>query len=223
MFRKKSNIIMFAQGIPGCMPWGLIMVYLNDYLHVNSGAPTVLAATTIVTIFNVGSLFGQAFGGWYGQRLYNRKRRYVAFLMGLTTIAGIFPLLVLINIPFSYGAMSPTAFVGGFLASITGPNVRAVLQNCNLPEARGTVFAFFALTDDVGKALGPYLISLFVGAFGRRAAFDVAALTWGICGALLLSLACTLERDEDDVIEHVKVARRAAVASIEMGALAATK
>ena len=38
---------MFLQGIPGCMPWGMISVYLNDYLHVDNKAPTVLDATAI--------------------------------------------------------------------------------------------------------------------------------------------------------------------------------
>jgi len=41
--------------------------------------------------------------------------------------------------------------LAGFLVSITGPNIRVVLQNVCLPEIRATAFALFALTDDVGK------------------------------------------------------------------------
>ena len=199
---------MFLQGIPGCMPWGMISVYLNDYLHVDNKAPTVLDATAIVTIFGVGGLFGQLFGGLMGQRLYNRKTEYVAYLMGSSTILGIFPMLFVLNLPFSYATLAPISFLGGACASITGPNVRAVLQNCNLPETRGTVFALFSLTDDIGKAGGPYLISAFVAGLGRRAAFNIATCMWLLCGLLLLSLSCTMRQDEQRIVAKVAQSKR---------------
>ena len=200
IFALKSNRLMFLQGIPGCMPWGMIGVYLNDYLYVDKKAPSVLDATTIMTIFGVGGLCGQILGGWWGQYLYNKRKEKVAYLMGLSTILGIIPMLLLVNLPFSYATLGPIAFIGGACASITGPNVRAVLQNCNLPETRGTVFALFALTDDLGKAFGPYLISAFVAGFGRTTAFNVATFMWLICGILLLSLRFTMRKDEDRII-----------------------
>ena len=209
IFSSRSNRIMFLQGIPGCMPWGMILVYLNDYLYVDNNAPSVLDATSICTLYGVGGMFGILLGGWWGQRLYNWKREYVAQLMGWSTIAGIVPMLLILNLPFSYGSLAPVAFFGGACASITGPNVRAVLQNCNLPETRGTVFAMFALTDDLGKAFGPYIISLFVAGMGRRAAFNIATCMWLLCGVLLLSLSCTMASDEDNVREVVASAKEA--------------
>ena len=213
---SRSNRLMFLQGIPGCMPWGMIAVFLNDFIHVDNGAPSILAATTICTIYGVGGLCGQGLGGLIGQRLYNKRKIYVAWLMGGSTIVGVFPMLLLLNLPFSYGALIPVAFVGGALASITGPNVRAVLQNCNLPETRGTVFALFALTDDLGKAFGPFLIAAFVSAMGRRAAFNIATCAWFLCGILLLSLGFTMERDEQTVIEKVARARRVGAEGVEL-------
>ena len=220
---------MFAQGIPGCMPWGMIGVFLNDFLVADNGAPSILAATVACTVFAVGGLCGQAFGGWLGQRLYNHDKKLVAFLMGGSSILGVVPMLLLLNVPFSYGASLPIAFVGGACASITGPNVRAVLQNCNLPETRGTTFALFALTDDLGKAFGPFLIAAFVSAVGRRAAFNIATLAWLVCGGLLLSLSCTMADDERRVREAVRLAKQqtcaaavgASSASVELGSFSA--
>ena len=131
---------------------------------------------------------------------------------------GVFPMLLLLNLPFSYGALIPVAFIGGLCASITGPNVRAVLQNCNLPETRGTVFAMFALTDDLGKAFGPFLIAAFVTAIGRRAAFNLATCAWFLCGLLLLGLSCTMLRDEQTVLDKVAQARRGR-GGVELGRL----
>ena len=215
---SQSNRLMFAQGIPGCMPWGMVSVFLNDFLHADNGAPTILAATTVCTFYGIGGLFGQGLGGWLGQRLYNKRKVYVAWLMGGSTMIGVFPMLLLLNLPFSYGALIPVAFIGGLCASITGPNVRAVLQNCNLPETRGTVFAMFALTDDLGKAFGPFLIAGFVTAIGRRAAFNLATCAWFLCGLLLLGLSRTMLKDEQTVSDKVAQARRGR-GGVELGNL----
>ena len=32
IFRVRSNLLVFAQGIPGCLPWGVLNTYLNDFL-----------------------------------------------------------------------------------------------------------------------------------------------------------------------------------------------
>ena len=225
IFASKSNRLMFAQGIPGCMPWGMIGVFLNDFLVTDNAAPSILAATAACTVFAIGGLCGQALGGWLGQHLYNRDKKLVAYLMGGSTILGVVPMLFLLNVPFSYGASLPIAFVGGACASITGPNVRAVLQNCNLPETRGTTFALFALTDDLGKAFGPFLIAAFVSALGRRTAFNVATLAWLLCGGLLVSLSCTMVDDERKVAEKVAAVRQqtdvTSPAGLELGSFKA--
>lgn len=189
------------------MPWGMLSVFLNDYLYSNNGAPSVFDATIIVTIYGVGGLFGQLLGGYWGQLLYNRNKELVSYLMGGTTIIGILPMLLLLDLPFSYW-LSPVAFFGGLVASITGPNVRATLQNCNLPETRGTVFALFALTDDLGKAFGPYLISALVAGFGRKVAFNIATCMWLVCGIFLLSLGCTMRKDEEYMLEKMENSKK---------------
>ena len=49
------------------------------------------------------------------------------------------------------------------------------LENCNMryqnvtyPENRGTAFALFNLSDDIGKGGGPVLVALLVRIFGDR-------------------------------------------------------
>lgn len=161
-----SVLIIFLQGFPGCLPWGVIVVFLNDYFSSDRGM-TVQAATAVVTTFSLGGLCGQVFGGWLGQRLYNLDARYQCVLMGISTLLSVLPLLYLLNSSrvgdLGFYFMS---LLGGFIVNINGPNVRVVLQNVCVPEVRGTAFAFFTLCDDLGKGLGPALVVVLIDAMG---------------------------------------------------------
>ena len=72
-------------------------------------------------------------------------------------------------------------------------------RNVTLPSTRGTAFGVFNLFDDLGKGLGPALVSLIVAKSGREKAFTNAMLAWLACGAILLSTAFTVRRDEAKV------------------------
>lgn len=128
LFKTPSAIIIFVQGFPGCLPWGMIYVFLNDYFSSDRGM-SIEAATAALTLFGVGGLFGQLLGGWLGQWLYNRNPRFQTLMMGTSTMASIGPILYLLNAP-TYGdpLFYIIGFVGGIIVSINGPNVRAVLQ-----------------------------------------------------------------------------------------------
>ena len=37
LLRNKTAMLLFLQGLPGCLPWGLVYVFLNDYLSNDRG------------------------------------------------------------------------------------------------------------------------------------------------------------------------------------------
>lgn len=169
LFKTPSVLIILCQGFPGCLPWGMIFVFLNDYLSSDRGM-SVQGATAALTTFGLGGLVGQIFGGWFGQRLYNRYPPYQCIFMGLSTILAILPALYVLNAKTvgDLGFFFMTALFG-FMINMNGPNVRAVLQNVCMPEIRGTAFSVFTLTDDIGKGLGPALVVLMIEDFhGNR-------------------------------------------------------
>ena len=194
-----SNIIILAQGLPGTVPWGMLNAYFVDYLHVQKGL-SVEAGTGAVTIFGVGATLGTIFGGFIGQRVYNRPggRHAIAVVMGVTTALGALPGYFFLNID-SYGPYNlllyASCLIGGLFAAVTPPNVRAVLLNVNPPETRGTMFAFYSQIDDVGKGGGPALVAGLIMMFGRRFAFNVAISGWLLCGVILLFLARYIDAD----------------------------
>jgi hypothetical protein len=100
----------------------------------------------------------------------------MALLIGLSVVAGAAPVLLLINADLQamgLPATLATAAAAGALASVAGPNLRAVVINVNTPESRGVALAMQSVTDDLGKGLGPVIVAGegclgAVGAWWRR-------------------------------------------------------
>jgi MFS-type transporter involved in bile tolerance (Atg22 family) len=88
------------------------------------------------------------------------------------------------------------SLAAGTAATVTGGNVRAVFMNVNAPETRGTVFGILCIMDDVGKGFGPFLAAFMINLFGRQSAFTMCTWMWALCAIFLVSIAATLERDE---------------------------
>ena len=47
VFGRPSNLLIYLQGIPGCVPGSMIGVFLNDYLFIDKHAPSKLAAVVV--------------------------------------------------------------------------------------------------------------------------------------------------------------------------------
>eukprot|EP01006_Ploeotia_vitrea_P066704 TRINITY_DN95524_c0_g1_i1.p1 TRINITY_DN95524_c0_g1~~TRINITY_DN95524_c0_g1_i1.p1 ORF type:complete len:512 (+),score=10.07 TRINITY_DN95524_c0_g1_i1:67-1536(+) len=206
IFYIPTNLLGFLQGMPGCVPWGVLLQYFTDYLAQDKGLGIVVA-TNIMMWVNTGVIIGGVVGGYVGQKLYNRKRSLQALLMGSTTMFGAVPALYLTIV--DYGTANTfviyiIAFCFGGIIAVTGSNVRAVILNVNMPETRGTVFGVFALTDDIGKGLGPVLIALLISTVGRFKAICVGFCCWVLCALLLGMMGLTMEKDEDKVQTQLK-------------------
>ena len=199
LLSTKTVALSLVQGAPGCIPWGIINVFLNDYLSEDRGF-SVQVATTILMCFSAGYSLGLIVGGAGGKFLYKIDIRLPALLAGGTAIAGCFPLWFLINVvdsstPFFVAALS--AMVAGLGSAPTGPIIKATLTNVTLPRARGQAFAMFNLFDDFGKGLGPFFVSLLIVRFGARLpAFNVGVLGWVLCGLANLAIFFTVAHDE---------------------------
>ena len=146
LLRTPTVALCYLQGIPGCVPWSIITVFMSDYLSADRGL-SISQATYVFTLFGLGGLCGQISGGWIGQALYNRDKRLQCLFMGICTLTAVLPMLSILSTDFLplEGAVAdetgkipvylPTMFLlsvvfTGFVAAITGPNVRSVLQVC---------------------------------------------------------------------------------------------
>lgn len=178
---------------------GIINTYLNDYLSEDRGM-TVEGATATVLCFGIGNFFGLIVGGAGGQALCHINPRYPALLAGSGAIIGCFPFWLVLNTVHvtssSFYIIIITSFAG-LCAGITGPIVKANLQNVTLPTARGQAFAIYNTFDDFGRGLGPFFISIMISNLGGRLqAFNIGVFGWILCGTFNLMTYFTLEKDE---------------------------
>ncbi|PRW58958.1 MFS family transporter: sugar [Chlorella sorokiniana] len=192
-----TNMLVISQGLFGCLPWGMILTYLNDYLSQNKGL-SIQTATLVLLILGIGGAVGVLGGGWVGQWCYNRRKWSMPVFIGVCTVLGTLPMLWLVNADVAaVPALTVMfAFLSGALSGTVGPNMRAMMLNVNEPETRGIALALQTMLDDLGKGLGPVFVAFFIERLGRTGAFNLSTLGWVPCGLLLLGTACTLARDE---------------------------
>ena len=194
----RSAVLIFAQGVFGCIPWSIIAVYMNDYLS-NDLSMHIHHSTLVMVLFGIGAIFGQVAGGWTGQALFNRDPRLQCIMMGVTSILGTVPMMAVVNYEKrdTHGFLFYSFFFcGGILAAVTGPNVRSILQNVIKPENRGIGFALYTLFDDVGKGGGPFLVAKIIIMFNsRKTAFNFGMLAWVAGGMICLVMTQTITRD----------------------------
>jgi len=155
-----------------------------------------------------GNFFGILIGGIGGDYLYKKDPRYPPLLSGTCAILGCVPLWILINttkvvdgevpvgVAIRIGSIAVLAGVG---SGVTGPIVKATLQNVTLPNARGQAFALLNTFDDFGRGLGPVFVAgLIISLGGRRVAFNVGVAGWILCGLFNLCIFFTVKSDEEN-------------------------
>lgn len=177
MHNNESNRILMWQGFFSSVPWGIIFVFLNDYLSQERGF-SVPDATFLVFMFGLGCAAGGVFGGYWGQVIQSWNRAWLPLFMAVTTFMGIFPFVGLLNSTFTsaHGIMAIFySIMGGCIASLPSVNVRPCLINVNPPETRGAALTAANLIINLARGAGPSCITLMGAIFGvnRRFSFNV--------------------------------------------------
>jgi len=132
--RNKTAVLVFVQGIPGSLPWGVMLVFFQDFLVQNigpqiEGGISVQQSTVVILCFGIGAGLGTAIGGVLADRIWKHDPRKVPLLMGLTISLSSVPIYILINsAPSSLASYAVALFPSGCLAGITGTAIRTLLM-----------------------------------------------------------------------------------------------
>ncbi len=186
LFRVRTNLYLFIQGILGTVPWGAIPLFIVKFLN-ESKQLSIEQATTAFLLFGLGNVAGTILGGLFGGVLFRRNPRWLPQFCSVTTVIGAGVTLYLF-IALPGGTLFWTlvlGFVAAFFASMTGPNMRTMLLDTNVPENRGAIFSIFNLTDSVGTGIGKYVAGLLSVTFGLGTAISVSAGFWIPCALFL--------------------------------------
>jgi len=196
LFKIRTNLFLFLQGILGTIPWGAIPLFIVKFLNENKSL-SIEAATTAFLLFGVGNVAGTILGGLAGGPLLRRKPALLPQFCAVTTLVGAgITLYMFIGLP--QGSILWTlvlGFLAAFFASMTGPNMRTMLLDTNVPENRGAIFSIFNLTDSVGTGIGKYVAGLLSVSFGLTAAISSSAAFWIPCAILLWIAALVFAGD----------------------------
>tara|TARA_B100001029_G_C15060841_1_gene458341 strand:+ start:1690 stop:2946 length:1257 start_codon:yes stop_codon:yes gene_type:complete len=200
LFKIKTNILVFLQGIFGTIPWGVFSIFMIDYLVINKGYSKSIS-TFVITLIGGMALISSVIGGILGNKLYLKNPKYLPMLCGTSTIIGTIPTAFLINSPI-YSNQNEImlliyASFTGILIAMTAPNMKVILMNVNSPYKRGSVFSLYNFADDLGRGFGPFIIgNILIYNFGRNIAFNIANMFWLICGLLILMMVWTFPKED---------------------------
>ena len=157
--------------------------------------------------FGAGNAVGVLIGGYIGHLLYKKDKRYPSLAMGSTITLSAVPMWFIINMTYDGDSKVVNASIimilSGILAVFPLPIERAILNNVCLPERRGRANSFLSVIDNVGKACGPYLLSLMTVSLGRQRAFSFSLLGWIVGGLICFMVFFTVNKDEMETQETI--------------------
>jgi len=206
MIKTPSVLLIFLQAAPAALPFGFGSVFLNDYLAQDRGIG-VEEATGVLITFGAGNAIGVCLGGALGHMTYKIDKRIPPLIMGSSLVLSCIPMYFLINWVDETKSLSVVAVLGmitGALATIPVPLERAILTNVTVPEARGRANSFLSIIDDLGKGLGPALVSVLIQAFDRPTAFNISLFGWIVGGLISFFIFFFVRNDEDLTQERVR-------------------
>mmetsp|Transcript_63167 Transcript_63167/g.137336 ORF Transcript_63167/g.137336 Transcript_63167/m.137336 type:complete len:581 (-) Transcript_63167:193-1935(-) len=211
VFHNRTNLLVILQAFPGNIPWGVIIVYLHDFLVQDLGL-SMQSALGAITTLAFSAFVGVLAGGFIGELLYGTHSKHLAIFGGICNMARALPFFILFGWKRLFGPLdqsSENAFyllliIGGFLATMASPCTGAMLLNVNMPEMRGSVMAMYSVLDDLSKGFGTLFVSMIVEVVGGRAvAYQLSLLLWVFTGVALLYTYYTYDEDEQQMRKHL--------------------
>lgn len=224
LLKTKSVLLLVLQGVPGCIPWGIVNTFLNDYLSQNQGM-SIAGATTTTLFFGFGVFLGIVASAMCGKHLYTLSPIYPVLLAGSTAILGCIPFWMLLNYVTVSTALPLAMLISvsaGLGIGVAGPIVKATLTNVTEPLQRSQAFALAGIFNDLGVGLGPLFIANLIAFFdgNRRKAFNIGVSGWIVCGIINALVSFTVTEDEREVQKRVLAnLRPTTFHQIELGAI----
>lgn len=209
----RTNLFLNLQSIAGCIPWGVLPIWVITFFAQERGF-SIPMATFFGLAFGGAKVVGNIYGGYLGDSLRKRSVRrrtilcIVAILAAIPFVAAVIGYPIPARPQFSH-ILIPLllGFIGISIASIAGPNIRAIFLDVNVPENRGIMLSVANLTDVMGGGIGPLLGGILGDIFGLTFVLYASILFWIPCALLWLPLIKTVPNDMDNLSRTM--ARRA--------------
>ena len=185
LFRKKSLLLLFAQGFAGVFPWNVITYWFFRYLETERHYDQDAVLMTMVPAVLVLAL-GYFAGGSVGDFLFKRTPRGRAIVSMIAVLVGAVLLIVTMNVPVENQTLFMVMLVSTALfIPVAAPNVTSTVHDITVPEVRSTALAIQYFIESAGAALAPLLAGLIaVRSSLHTAILLICVSTWVLCSIL---------------------------------------
>jgi MFS family permease len=192
LFRKRSLLLLFAQGFVGVFPWNMITYWFFRYLETERNyASEAVFMTMAPAILVLAS--GYFIGGTIGDFLFKRNprgRMYVALF-------GVFSGAILLSITMSVPIENQNVFLIMLMATalfmpFSSPNVISTVYDITLPEVRSTALAIQYFIENGGAAIAPLLGGIIAKTASLHLAILIICVSAWILGAVFLAFTAYL-------------------------------
>ena len=217
LFRKRSLLLMFAQGFFGVFPWQVITFWFFRYLETERNYSSDAVLTTMVPAVLVLAA-GYFVGGAIGDRLFKRTPRGRLIISTIGVVMGAVMLLITLAVPVeNQGLFLILLMLTALFIPFASPNVIATVYDITLPEIRSTAMAVQSFVESIGAALAPLMAGMIaVGSSLQNAILLICISAWILCAIFFTAAAYLIPRDIEtlraQMRERAAQERRVAVA-----------
>lgn len=188
LFKKKSLLMLFAQGFVGVFPWNVITYWFFRYLETernytqNEVFMTMAPAVLVLAA-------GYFVGGAAGDFLFKRTPRGRVLVSMAAVLIGAILLYFTLRVPmenqsqFLIMLMATALFI-----PFASPNVISTVYDITLPEVRSTALAIQYFIENAGAALAPLMAGFIARDTSLGQAILVICITAWILGSIFLAL-----------------------------------
>jgi MFS family permease len=196
LFRKRSLLLLFAQGFAGVFPWNVITYWFFRYLeterHYDQDAVLMTMVPTVLVL-----ALGYFVGGAAGDFFFKRSPRGRVLVSMTAVLLGAILLTVTMNVPLeNQGVFLIMLMLTALFIPFAAPNVVSTVHDVTLPEVRSTALAVQYFIESAGAALAPLLAGLIaVRSSLHNAILIICVSAWVVCGVLFAVTAYLVPRD----------------------------
>jgi MFS family permease len=217
LFRKRSLLLLYAQGFFGVFPWNVITYWFFAYLEKERGFnESSILITMVPTILILAA--GYPIGGALGDYFFKRTPRGRLIVSTAGVLIGAIFLWLTMRVPVANQIefqvlLALTAVFIPFASA----NVVSTIYDVTLPEVRSTANATESFIESAGAALAP----LLAGFIADRSSLGNAILwiclsTWILCSILFVFCAYFIPEDINELRSELRARAENGEAQVAM-------
>ncbi|MDY7075506.1 MAG: MFS transporter [Chloroflexota bacterium] len=205
LFRKRSLLLLFAQGFAGVFPWNVITYWFFRYLETERNYDQNAVLMTMAPAVLVLAL-GYFVGGAAGDFFFQRTPRGRVLVSMTAVLVGAILLTITMNVPIENRTLFLVMLMlTALFIPFAAPNVTSTVYDVTLPEVRSTALAVQYFIESAGAALAPLIAGLIaVRSSLHNAILLICVSTWVLCSIFFAFTAYLVPRDIEDLRQAMR-------------------